>query len=316
MKKEKLHKYFMKKKIGVLMGGKSREREISLRSGRKVLESLRRQGFKATEIDVDKEIVEKLKKEGIEVAFVMLHGKFGEDGTVQGLLELLDIPYTGSGVLASALSMNKLLSKQIFEKVGIKTPPYCPIPANSKPSFEEMISKIGLPMMVKPVDEGSSIGVHILKDKGEMKEKVSTLQDEFGNLFVEKYIAGTTVTIGILGTGKETRALPILELVPQREFYDYEAKYTKGLTEFIIPARLSKETYLETQKSALLAHQVLGCWGFSRVDAIVDCSGIPYILEVNSIPGMTDLSDLPAEAEACGISYDELVFEILCSAIR
>ena len=304
------------KKIGVLMGGVSGEREISLKSGKGVLESLQSQGFHAVGIDVDHNIASKLEKEAINVAFIMLHGRYGEDGTIQGLLEQLEIPYTGSGVLASAISMNKIISKKIFITEGIPTPEYVEIPRN--PNIDECVGVImerfPFPVVIKPVNEGSSLGVIIADDVASLREGLKEDIEEYGHIFVERFIKGTSVTVGILGLDERTRPLPILELRPRNPFYDYEAKYTPGLTEFICPARLEKRVYELTQHYAIMAHGSLGCRGFSMVDMQVDSGDKPLVLEVNTIPGMTKLSDLPAEAEVDGISYNELVNEILMSA--
>ncbi len=303
-------------RIGVLMGGTSREREISLRSGRNVLAALQRKGLDAVGLDVDAEIAQGLRRQKVEVAFVVLHGKPGEDGTIQGLLELIGIPYTGSGVLASALALNKLASKKLFEREGIPTPPYAFLPRSNSTPLASLPRRLGLPLVVKPIEEGSSYGVAILHQAKELAPSLRRQHREYGDLLAEKFIPGMTATVGILGCGAKARALPVLELVPKNEFYDLEAKYTPGLTEFVIPARLPQKLYHKLQEQALRAHRALGCHGFSRVDAIVDTKrGTPYILEVNTIPGMTDLSDLPAEANAAGISYDELVLEMLESAL-
>jgi len=311
-----LPRLFRHKRIGVLMGGTSRERKVSLRSGANVLAALRRKGFDAQGIDVDSDIAAALRRKRIEVAFIVLHGKPGEDGTIQGLLELMGIPYTGSGVLASALALNKPASKKIFMEEGIPTPPYVFLPKDNSVPIPSLARTLGLPFVLKPIEEGSSYGVVILHREKEIAPSLKRHHREYGDLLAEGFIPGMTATVGILGCGPKVRALPALELVPKKEFYDLEAKYTPGLTEFIIPARLTKKLYQALQDLALRAHQSLGCHGFSRVDAIVDAQrGKPYILEVNTIPGMTDLSDLPAEANAAGISYDELVLEMLESAL-
>ena len=307
-----------KEKIGVLMGGWSREREISLRSGRKVSESLERQGFDVVCIDVGRNVAEVLRREQIDVAFIALHGKPGEDGTVQGLLETMGIAYTGSGVLASALALDKLMSKSIFMHEAIPTPPYIAVLSDDDLDSvtARAVQDLKLPMVLKPRAEGSSIGVEIIESADEVRPSVLRLRTAFGDLLMEKYISGMDATCGILGTAAQTRALPVLELVPKNRFYDYEAKYTKGATQFIIPARLSPAIYESTQEIALRAHKAVGAWGFSRVDMVVSSDGEPYVLEVNTMPGMTELSDLPAEAEAVGISYDQLVAEMLRSARR
>ncbi|MFC1559786.1 D-alanine--D-alanine ligase [Candidatus Margulisiibacteriota bacterium] len=305
-----------KKKIAVLMGGRSGEREVSLRSGKNVFKSLKSQGFNVISIDVDDKLIDKLKKNKIEIACIMLHGRFGEDGTVQGLLELHGIPYTGSKVLASALAMDKVASKRIFEATKVPTPKFLTIDPGS--DIEKEADKIKrtfpFPLLIKPVSEGSSLGVSILKDGKDLEGILKKTVSEFKNVFVEEFIKGKEVTVGMIGTGADTKALPILELKPKNEFYDYHAKYTAGQTEFILPAKLPKGLYEYTQKVALDAHNALGCYGVSRVDIMISNDHIPYVHEVNTIPGMTDQSDLPAEAAEAGISFDELVVKILESA--
>jgi len=298
------------------MGGRSGEREVSLRSGKNVLNSLRSQGFNVISLDADEKLIDNLKKNKIDVAYIMLHGKFGEDGTVQGLLEHFGIPYTGSKILASALAMNKVASKRIFLATGIPTPPYLPIDPNTdvKKQCEKIKRIFPFPLVVKPTSEGSSLGVSIVREEEKLEKVLSETVEKFKDVFIEEYIKGKEVTVGILGTGDGLTALPILELKPKAEFYDYKAKYTAGGTDFILPARLPKELYKHTQETALRAHRVLGCYGVSRVDIIIGKDHTPYVHEVNTIPGMTDRSDLPAEAQCAGISFDELVAKILESA--
>lgn len=308
--------HLKKKKIAVLCGGRSGEREVSLRSGKRVFDSLKAQGFNVISMDTDLDLIDKLKREKVDIVFIMLHGKYGEDGIVQGLLELHGIPYTGSKVLASALAMNKIASKRIWEAEGIPTPKYLTVdPSVDIKKEAERIKKLfPFPLIVKPIAEGSSLGVTIVKKEDELDKMLKRTIDEFKDVFIEEYINGPEVTVGILGRNDDLQALPILELVPKNEFYDYHAKYTAGMTEFIIPARLPKPLYEKTQSIALAAHNALGCYGFSRVDIIVGHDHVPYVHDVNSIPGMTDRSDLPAEAEHVGISFDDLVLRILESA--
>jgi D-alanine-D-alanine ligase len=315
---KKIIQRFAGKKIGVLMGGRSGERAVSLRSGDNVLAALKRQGLDAAGIDARQDVAQILRRRKIDAAFVVLHGRYGEDGTIQGLLEMMDIPYTGSGVLASALAMNKVYSKKLFQQEGLPSPEFRLVQRGGDCALaaEQAIEELGQPLVVKPVAEGSSLGVSIAKNAAELKKALTAAVRKYGDALVERFISGMNVTTGIVGCGPATRALPILELVPKNEFYDYQAKYTQGMTEFIIPARLPGSIYKRVQETSLQAHDLLGCRGWSRVDAIVDRSGTPYILEVNTIPGMTDLSDLPAEAKCGGISYDELVLEILDSARR
>ena len=293
-------------RVGVLYGGWSSERDISLVSGRNVADALKRRGYDVVLIDVQRDFPERVKEYNIDVAFIMLHGTPGEDGIIQGVLEFMQIPYTGSGVLASALAMDKVLSKKVFISSGIPTPDFI------YPATEKLPSNWDFPVVVKPRAEGSSVGVSIVDSPDGLPYAIA-LASKYGEVFIEEYIDGMIATCGILGD----EALPVLELVPvRRRFYDYKAKYTEGETEFIVPARLSHEVTQKTQKIALKAHQVLGCRHFSRVDMVIKDGKEPYVLEVNTVPGMTPLSDLPKEAEAAGISYDELVERILLMGIK
>ncbi|MEO0084951.1 MAG: D-alanine--D-alanine ligase [candidate division WOR-3 bacterium] len=301
------------KKIGVIMGGWSSEREISLRSGENVYQSLIRQGFNAIKIDINRKFAEQIINAQIDIAFITLHGKPGEDGTIQGFLELLNIPYTGSDVLASAIGINKIITKRLFEHAKIPTPAYIYLPkgCNLKEQLALAKQRLKFPMMLKPKTEGSSVGCELIEDEKNLYQKCLRAQQQFGDIFLEKFINGMIATVGIL----EQTALPILELVPKKQkFYDFKAKYTKGETEFIIPARLSKSVTEKIKQLALLAHNTIGARGFSRVDLVVN-KNKPYFLEINTLPGMTELSDLPAQAKYAGISYDELVLRILKSAL-
>ena len=309
-------KNLKKRKIAVLCGGRSGEREVSLRSGKRVFDSLKKQGFDVNQFDLSDDLIAKLKKKKIDVVYIVLHGKYGEDGTVQGLLEIANIPYTGSKVLASALAMNKLAAKKILEASGLPTPRYFELDPNAelKPQADKIKRVFPFPLVVKPVSEGSSLGVSILKKGDDLERVLVRTVKEYRDVFVEEFIPGREITIGVIGRNDDLQALPILELVPRKDFYDFEAKYTAGMTEFILPARLPQPLYKKAQATALAAHRALGCYGVSRVDLIVSHDNIPYITELNSIPGMTEQSDLPAEAEEAGISFDELVVKILASA--
>ncbi len=299
--------FLRSKTIGVLYGGWSSEREISIGSGQTVIESLKKQGFRVRGIDVDKNLFRKLKD--IDIAFIALHGNPGEDGTVQGILEFLKIPYTGSGVLGSAIGMDKIISKYIFKSKDIPTPDYY---YEKEIDIEQIIDKLGLPLVVKPRAEGSSVGVVIVETKARLAKTIRTIRKKHPDIFFEKYIPGIIVTCGVLNEVP----LPLLEIAPRkRKFYDYKSKYTKGMTDYIIPARLPEEKYRMTQAYALLAHQSIGASGFSRVDFVFDSDNNPYVLEVNTIPGLLPESNLPLEARANGLSYDELVFEILKTAL-
>jgi D-alanine-D-alanine ligase len=302
--------------IGVLMGGLSGEREISLRSGRNCLRALRASGYRAVEIDALRDVGARLQEAGVEVAFLALHGRYGEDGTIQGLLEIMGIPYTGSGVLASALGMNKVAAKKVVAGSGLPTPDYCEIGADESAgsAAARIEALLRLPVMLKPEQEGSSLGVSKCKTSGQLEECLEAGRAEFGKVFAERFIPGIEITVGVIERGGRAEALPILELVPKNEFYDYEAKYTEGMTEFILPARLESTVYAEAQRVAIAVFEAIGCRGYARVDMMVDQDGVPWFVEVNTLPGMTELSDLPAQARAAGISYEELVETILLTA--
>jgi D-alanine-D-alanine ligase len=305
------------KTIGVLMGGMSGERPVSLRSGSNCLRALLATGYRAVEIDALQDVAKRLEAAGVEVAFLALHGRYGEDGTIQGLLEIMGIPYTGSGVLASALGMNKVAAKKVVAGSGLPTPDYREVAADADPrsAAAKIAAELGLPVMLKPVEEGSSLGVSKCKTVEQLESGLEAGLSEFGTMFVEKFIAGTEITVGVIVRDGRPEALPILQLVPKNEFYDYEAKYTEGMTEFILPARLEPSVYARAQQGAIAAFTAIGCRGYSRVDMMVDTGGIPWFVEVNTLPGMTQLSDLPAQAKAAGISYEELVETILLTAV-
>jgi D-alanine-D-alanine ligase len=305
------------KTIGVLMGGLSGERDISLRSGENCLRALLSRGYRAVRIDAVRDVAQRLDETGVEVAFLALHGRYGEDGTIQGLLEMMGIPYTGSGVLASAVGMNKIAAKKVVLGSGLPTPDYCEIgadePADSVAARVE--AELGLPVMLKPVEEGSSLGVSKCRRTVELAACVAQGRAEFGALFAERFVSGREITAGVLEREGGREVLPILELVPKNDFYDYEAKYTEGMTEFILPARLEPAVDEEARRVAVAAFEAIGCRGYARVDMMVDQAGVPWFVEVNTLPGMTELSDLPAQARAAGLSYEDLVETILLTAV-
>jgi D-alanine-D-alanine ligase len=295
------------KKIGVLMGGLSSEREVSLASGNAVLKALQDKGYKPVSIDVDKDVAENLRRNGIEVAFNALHGKFGEDGAIQGLLEVMGIPYTGSGILASAIGMNKTVSKQVFQSNGLLVGQFEVVHRGSVDNVASAIKRIGLPAVVKPNAEGSSVGVsmvHRLEEAAAAADLAFRYGDE---VLVERFLAGKEVQVGVLGD----TALGAIEIVPKNAFYDYESKYKPGMSEHFFPARIPEAMYKRVLAAGRAAHRAIGCRAYSRVDFIVDDSGAPYILEVNTLPGMTATSLLPDIARGAGISFPDLVEEIL-----
>jgi len=301
-----------KKKIGVLMGGLSSEREVSLASGNAILEALKGKGYDAVAVDVGRDVGEQLRKSGVEVAFNGLHGKFGEDGAIQGLLEILGIPFTGSGILASAMGMNKIISKTVFKAYGLHVGPFMVVSAGDKEPLTTAQMELGFPLVVKPSSEGSSVGVSVVNTGDELAPAVKLAFSYDREVLIEKYIRGMEVQVGVLGG----RALGAIEIVPKDVFYSYKAKYEQGMSEHFFPARVPEAVYKRTLDAGLAAHRALGCRGYSRVDFIIDAAGDPYILEVNTLPGMTATSLLPDIARGVGMSFPDLVEEILRLALQ
>ena len=300
------------KKIGVLLGGLSSEREVSLASGNAILKALREKGYHPVAVDVGRDVAEQIHKHGVELAFIALHGRFGEDGAIQGMLEVMGIPFTGSGILASALGMNKTVSKQIFRSQGFLVGPYEVVYSGDADKVASVLEQIKYPVVVKPHAEGSSVGVSLVFKKEDVAPAVG-LAFKYGNeILIEKFIKGKEVQVGILGD----RALGAIEIVPKRAFYDYAAKYEMGMSDHFFPARISADAYARTLEAGLAAHRAIGCRGYSRVDFILDESGAPYILEVNTLPGMTATSLLPEIAKGSAISFPDLVEEIVRLAVE
>lgn len=298
------------RKVGVLLGGLSSEREVSLRTGEAVLTALRERGHDAIPVYVDGDIDVALRQEQIDVAFIALHGRLGEDGCIQGLLELLGIPYTGSDVMASALAMHKGKAKELFRLHNLSTPAYYTLDADAAADLAGVHGDFGFPCVVKPIREGSSVGVtmcHSADDLAAAVDKALCFDDE---VLVERFIAGKEVSVAIL----DGRALGAVEIAPRAGFYDYGNKYTKGTTDYFVPPRLSPERYRGVLAQALRAHMALGCAGATRVDMMVSESGNELILEVNTVPGLTPTSLLPKIADAAGISFGELCERILAGA--
>jgi D-alanine-D-alanine ligase len=293
------------KTIGVLMGGLSPEREVSIITGNSVLEALNRKGLTAFPIHVDHNIGGTLKSNPIDVAFLALHGTFGEDGCIQGLLEYFKIPYTASGVMGSALAYDKLKSKEILKFHGIPTPDY-----EVFYKYHEISRTLDLPVVVKPTNQGSSLGVTIVKDESQWKPALETAFAYSEEVMVEKFIDGKLLAIGM----NEMTPMPIIHIRPKSGFYDYEAKYTSGKTEYICPADIEEGEADRCRQVAIQVFQVLRGRGFPRVDVILDGKGTPQVLEINTIPGMTPTSLLPMAAQEMGMEFDDLVVEILKTA--
>ncbi|RJQ32161.1 MAG: D-alanine--D-alanine ligase [Actinobacteria bacterium] len=308
-------------KIAVLMGGRSLERDVSLKSGHRVSDALEKKGHKVARLDVDKKLVGRLKKERPDLVYIALHGKFGEDGTVQELLEILGIPYTGPGVYSSILGFDKVLSKETFLAEGIPTADFYVL---STAAIQEMgasdalpgiIKKIGLPVVVKPARQGSALGIKIAHKEAELKKAIIGALNYDHKIIIEKFIKGTEISVSILGN-KKLKALPVVEIVPKKEFFDFASMYTMGKTDYYIPARLDAKLTKKVQDIALKVHKILQCRDVSRVDMIVDRKKNPQVLEINTSPGMTETSLLPMAAEAAGMSFEDLVDRIVKLALN
>jgi len=297
---------FKGKRIGVLMGGMSEEREISFKSGRAVLAALLSRGYNAVEIDAVSNVAAELKSLDVEIAFIALHGLYGEDGAIQGLLEIMRIPYTGAGVLASAVTMDKVASKVVFDQHQISTPRSFVL----KDGNAVIPDGFELPLIVKPASHGSTIGIGVADTIEEFKTAVTEAYKLEEVLIVEEFINGREITISII----EDRVLPIVEIITNARIYDFDSKYKKGLTEFVVPAKLDKAVAERAGEVAVKTYRALGCAGAARVDILLDAAGELFVLEANTIPGMTGMSLLPMAASAAGSSYEELVEEILLTA--
>lgn len=302
--------------IAVLSGGTSAERDVSLNTGTQVATALESRGHRVTMLDsADLGFIERLRAGGFDAAFICLHGRFGEDGTVQGVLEILGIPYVGSGVLASALAMDKVMSKRVFMAEGLPTPPFVVVRAGEPANHGAISAHVGEKCVVKPASEGSSVGMSIVHEPRELPAAVELALEHDSTVLVEAFVPGTELTVGVIGND-ELRALPTLEVVPVHEFYDYESKYVPGMSNHIIPARVAESVRTECQQVALAAHRALGCRGMSRSDMIVTPDGDVYLLEVNTIPGMTRTSLLPDAASAAGIEFPELCDRLVRLALE
>jgi D-alanine-D-alanine ligase len=292
-------------KVAVLLGGRSAEREVSLKSGGMVLAALRRKGVDAHPFDPKERDLQDLLRERFARVFIALHGRFGEDGTIQGVLEWLGIPYTGSGVLASALAMDKLRTKRMWEADGLPTARYEVIGKDS--NLRAVAKRLGTPLFVKPASEGSSVGMTKVRKAAELEEAYALAVNYDPVVIAEKFIDGPELTVAILGE----RVLPIIRIETPREFYDYEAKYIAEDTRYLIPCGLAARKEKQIQALCLKAFRALGCRGWGRVDLMLDKRGRPYLLEINTSPGMTDHSLVPMAARAVGLSYEDLCLQIL-----
>jgi D-alanine-D-alanine ligase len=292
-------------KVAVLLGGRSAERDVSLKSGAMVLNALRSKGVDVHPFDTRDKGLDIFIAQKFDRVFIALHGRYGEDGTIQGALELLGIPYTGSGVMASALALDKWRTKLVWQAAGIPTPPYALLDRAS--DFKSVAASLGLPLMVKPANEGSSIGMSKVRAAEGLEEAYALAVNYDSLVIAEQFIEGIELTAGVLGD----QALPLIKLETPRDFYDYDAKYVTDDTRYLIPCGLSRSAEAAVQQQCMAAFRTLGCSGWGRVDLMLDSAGKPYFLEVNTSPGMTDHSLVPMAARHAGMSFEDLVLRIL-----
>ena len=298
-------------RIGVLMGGPSTEREVSLKSGKAVCDALKALSLEVVGIDIttdsQEENIRLIKSHHLDCAFIALHGRFGEDGQIQEILDRLKIPYTGSGALASKLAMDKIASLHIFEINGLRVPGYEVIEISSYSPGWKAHHKLGFPLVIKPATHGSSIGLSIIDNANQLDKAVVLAFSFDSRVIIQEYIAGREITVGIL----DTLVLPVIEIIPKNRFFDYEAKYQAGMTDYIVPAKLDEGIAKKAQSAALSAHRALGCFGCSRVDMILDKENVPFVLEINTIPGFTQTSLLPRAARVAGIDFAGLCLKLI-----
>ncbi|KMK76468.1 D-alanine--D-alanine ligase family protein [Alkalihalobacillus pseudalcaliphilus] len=297
-------------KIAVLYGGVSAEREVSLSSGKGIIQALKNKGHEVIGIDFDPKKLEEIISLQVDVVYIGLHGRFGEDGKVQALLDMLAIPYVGSGSQASGLAIDKAKSKRFFELMNTRVAKEQVL---YKHQFSEQtfVCELAFPVVVKPNQEGSTIGLTIAENHEELMNGILQALQFDETILLEEYIKGTEVTVAVLGNKGSEKSLPVVEIVPKNKHYDYESKYSQGMSEHIVPARLSTAQMDYVQEHAVYAHQVLGCEVYSRVDFIVPETGDPVILEVNTLPGMTPTSLYPDAAREVGLEYDEMIEELI-----
>ena len=300
-------------KVGVLFGGRSAEREISLISGNGVLQALKSRGIDAHPFDPGTHSLADLAAQGFDRVFIALHGRYGEDGSLQGALEQLGIPYTGSGVMASSVGMDKITTKKLWLMEGVPTPKYATVDADT--DLDALVAELGLPLIVKPPLEGSSIGITKVTDRDQLADAIALVASMDDAVLAEQFVTGREFTVAVLGQGAAARALPIVEIVAPEGKYDYQNKYFTDDTQYHCPAPLPEELTQEIQRHAVNAYRAIGCEGWGRVDVLVRESDMrPFLLEVNTSPGMTTHSLVPMAARAVGIGYEDLCVEILRSA--
>ncbi len=301
-----------KKRIGVMMGGRSAEKDISLKSGSAVLEALESLRIQALPLVVSEESLQSIRRliadNRVDIIFVAMHGGFGEGGGLQHILEKCGIPYTGPTRSASRLAMDKIVSRRCFKKAGLNVPRSCSVKKGVKESsLKRRIASFNYPLVIKPNAQGSSIGISFIDTSSKLSKALSRSFKFGGVALIEEFIRGREITVAVL----DGRALPVVEIIPKKKFFDFQAKYEKGMTEYVVPAVLDKKIVLRAQRDAVKAYHALGCRHLSRVDMIIDEEGKPVILEVNTIPGMTATSLFPKAAAAAGIGFPELCIRLL-----
>ena len=299
-------------RVGVLYGGRSAERDVSLMSGQGVHQALREAGVDAHLFDTGERPLQELLTAGFERVFIALHGRYGEDGTLQGMLEMMGLPYTGSGPLASSLAMDKVMTKKVWLQAGLPTPAY--VALESEAELAGVAEALGLPLIVKPPHEGSTLGLSKVSEVGQLQAAYRLASRYEPLVLAEQFIKGRELTVPVLGKGAKARALPIVEIVAPQGNYDYENKYFSNETRYLCPAELSDETAALVRRLAEQAYRALGCEGWGRADFMLDERGQPWLLEMNTSPGMTSHSLVPMSARAAGLSYGELCLAILDGA--
>ncbi|WP_281658083.1 D-alanine--D-alanine ligase [Halobacillus sp. Cin3] len=298
-------------KIAVLYGGTSGEREVSLSTGKGIIQALENKGHEVTAVDFSPDRLDQVTGLDVDLVFIGLHGRFGEDGRIQGLLDMKGLPYVGSGVLASALAMDKAKSKQIFSLNGLNTAESAAFDVTDESQWSsiehDIKQQFQVPFVIKPNQEGSTLGLTIVKDEADAGRAVKTAAQSDSMILVEDYVKGREVTVPVMGRRGEEKALPVIEIIPKNDYYDFDSKYQPGGSEHIVPAELPADITAKLQEDAVRAHQLLGCDVYSRVDFIINDKNEPVILEVNTLPGMTPTSLFPDAAQEIGLSYDDLI---------
>lgn len=302
-------------KIAVLMGGRSLEREVSLRSGKRVSSALKHIGYKVEEIDVGDKLVNQLKNSKPDIAFIALHGKYGEDGSIQELLEMLKIPYTGSGVLSNIIGIDKVITKQLLKSANIPTPNFHALSSGAfkdmgaSAALPEAIEELGLPVIVKPAAQGSALGIKIVERKDSLPDALLSAFSYDDKVLLEEFIVGTEVAVSLIGN-KKIEVLPIVEIIPHKDWFDFESRYTLGMSDYYVPARIDTKLQKQIEDTSREIYKMFECRGVARIDIIIR-NNIPYILEINTCPGMTETSLLPMSADAAGITFEKLIEKLI-----